>query len=136
MNKPTGLLKTVLSKLLTLISLHWISLTILLLFTITFLSLSPSSQLPSVPGSDKTHHFLAYAALMLPSALRKPRHLWLLILIFIAYSGGVELLQPLVNRYAEWSDWAANIIGVMIGAVIGVRLNRCFIASKTGLKNP
>lgn len=103
---------------------YWLVLTVLLLSAITFLSLQTSGKLPTVPGSDKTHHFIAYAVLTLPTALRKPRYWWLLALFFIGYSGVIEVLQPLFNRYAEGLDWAANAIGVLMGTIIGFQLRR------------
>ena len=45
---------------------------------------------------------IAYAILMLPTALRKPRHWKFIGVFFISYSGGIELVQPYVNRYGEY----------------------------------
>lgn len=104
---------------LSLIYRYWILWTVLVLAVITFLSLYPLERLPTVPGNDKTHHLIAYAALMLPTAVRRPRYWLFLGLGFIAYSGLIELLQPLSNRYAEWLDLLANSCGVIIGAVLG-----------------
>ena len=64
------------------------------------------------------HHLIAYAALVFPVALRKPQHWLLLVLFFIACSGGIELVQPLVNRYGEWLDMVANTIGVGCGILV------------------
>ena len=101
--------------LLTFIRTYWIFITLLTLTVITVLSLWPLEELPSVSGSDKTHHFIAYAALMFPTALRKPNY-WLLIgLFFICWSGSIELLQSYVNRYGEFQDLVANIIGLVSG---------------------
>jgi len=101
--------------LLKTIKAYWVVLTLATLAAITFLSLSPLQQLPPVPGTDKTHHLIAYAVLMFPTALRKPNN-WLLIgLLFIAYSGSIELIQPYVNRYGEWLDMLANVTGVACG---------------------
>ena len=109
---------------------YWIALTALLLTVITYLSLWPLPELPDMPGSDKSGHLIAYAALMLPVALRKPKH-WLLIgLCFIAYSGIIELIQPLVNRYAEWMDLLANSTGILLGAVIGRSIDRIFFTKR------
>ena len=91
-------------KLLTLIRKNWIIFTLFILLVITILSLWPLDELPSVPGTDKAHHLIAYAILMLPTALRKPNRWILFGLFFIAYSGAIELLQPYVNRYGEWND--------------------------------
>lgn len=112
------------TKLLNLIKRHWVSLTLFTLVAITALSLWPLENLPTVPGTDKTHHLIAYAALMFPVALRKPDRWIMLGLLFVAYSGAIELLQPYVNRYGEWLDLAANTAGVACGLVIAGLINR------------
>jgi hypothetical protein len=99
-------------KPLILIRNHWVSLTILILLSITCLSLWPLNDFESVPGSDKVHHLIAYAALMFPTALRKPPYWVLYGLLFLAFSGVIELVQPYVNRYGEWADMLANATGV------------------------
>ncbi|MDQ6966384.1 MAG: hypothetical protein Q9M23_05630 [Mariprofundaceae bacterium] len=101
--------------LLRLVLDYWRSLTLLILASITTLSLWPLEHLPAVPGGDKLHHAVAYAMLMFPVALRRPR-LWpLLGVFFLAWSGAIELIQPYVNRYGEWGDMAANGSGLLIG---------------------
>ena len=101
-----------------LIQKYWLQITLILLVSIATLSLWPVAHLPSVPGTDKTHHFVAYAALMLPTALRQPKH-WLIIAFsFLAFSGAIEIIQPYVNRYGEWLDMAANGIGLICGLII------------------
>lgn len=102
-------------RLLTLIQTAWWVITPLTLVAITTLSLWPLGQLPALPGSDKTHHLVAYAALMFPVALRKPRCWPWIGVFFIGWSGAIELLQPYVNRYAEWLDLAANTAGLTCG---------------------
>ncbi len=101
--------------ILTLSRKYWISITLFILTVITILSLWPLEELPPVPGSDKTHHFIAYAMLMLPTAIRKPDYLPAIVLFFICWSGAIELLQPFVNRYGEFQDLAANITGLVCG---------------------
>ena len=109
---------------------YWIAFTAVILLAITFLSLWPLPEFPDMPGNDKTGHFIAYATLMLPTALRRPKH-WLLYgLLFIAYSGVIELIQPFVNRYGEWLDLLSNATGVLLGAAIGAGVH-CFISGKT-----
>jgi len=76
-----------------------------------------------MPGSDKTHHILAYAVLMFPIALRRPRN-WLWAgLLFLVWSGCIELIQPHVNRYGEWADLLANLTGLLLGALIAKAVN-------------
>ena len=111
-------------KLLTLVRTNWVAFTMVNLLIITTLSLWPLENLPSVPGTDKTHHLIAYAALMFPTALRKPDK-WIMIgLLFIAYSGAIELLQPYVSRYGEWLDMAANTLGIICGLIVAELINR------------
>ena len=101
--------------LLTLIKKYWLSISLFCLTVITILSLLPLAELPPVPGTDKTHHFVAYALLMFPIALRKPKNWQIIVLFYIGWSGAIELIQPYVNRYGEWEDLAANIIGLICG---------------------
>ena len=100
--------------LLTLIKKYWIFATLFVLTAITILSLHPLPDLPA-PGSDKTHHFIAYATLIFPTALKRPKYWQIIVLFFIGWSGAIELIQPYVNRYGELQDLAANIIGLAFG---------------------
>lgn len=111
------------NRILNLIKAYWVALTVVILVAITVLSLTPVAELPEVPGTDKSHHFIAYALLMLPTALRKPKKWLLIALFFIAYSGGIELVQPYVNRYGEWLDLLANTGGLVCGIVLAGLFN-------------
>jgi len=112
------------SRLLLFIQTYWLVLTVLNLVLITALSLWPVEYLPKAPGSDKTHHLLAYALLMFPAGLRKPCNLLLVGLFFIGWSGVIELIQPYVNRYAEWWDLLANGVGVLSGYCLAWVVNQ------------
>jgi NhaP-type Na+/H+ or K+/H+ antiporter len=103
---------------LNIIRTHWVAFTLTILVAITLLSLWPLDELLPVPGTDKTHHLVAYALLMLPTALRKPDNWILFGILFICYSGAIELLQPYVNRYGEWMDMLANTGGVICGVIV------------------
>ncbi len=111
------------NKWLMFISKQWLGLTVVTLTAITALSLWPASALPSVPGSDKTHHFISYALLMFPVALAKPKHWYFIAIFFIVYSGMIEIIQPYVNRYGEWLDLLANSIGVMLAILLAQLLH-------------
>ena len=113
-------------RLLTLIKTNWLTVTLFFLATITIFSLWPLDELPPVPGSDKPHHLIAYAILMLPTALRKPNNWILFVLFFLAYSGAIELLQPYVNRCGEWLDMLANTAGVFCGLIVAEIINFFF----------
>lgn len=112
--------------ILSTIRRYWIAITLFTLTVIIVLSLYPLDKLPSVPGRDKTHHFIAYAALMFPTALKKPRYGVLITLFFIVCSGGIELIQPYVNRYGEIQDLAANVAGLACGFLLAQSTNWVF----------
>lgn len=133
-------------KFIEIINKYWALLTITLLIAISFLSLWPLEKLPGVPGTDKTHHFIAYAVLMFPTALRKPKNWKIYGICFVGYSGLIELVQPFVNRYGEWLDMLANMSGVMIGICLAALVNvivgykqrsiKQNLKQKRGLKGP
>lgn len=111
-------------QLFQIIKQYWLIICAIILLLITTLSLTPIPHLPAVPGSDKTHHFIAYGALFFPVALAKPKH-WLLIgLLFMGWSGAIELIQPYVNRYGEWLDLLANSIGLLCGYILALMINK------------
>ena len=112
--------------LITMLRTYWIIITILLLAVITLLSLTPVSSLPAVPGNDKMHHFIAYCVLMFLVALKRPRYSLLIALFLICWSGGIELLQPYVNRYSDWYDVLANGAGIVCGLLYARHIRSCF----------
>ncbi|MEO1341193.1 MAG: VanZ family protein [Cyanobacteria bacterium J06635_13] len=118
-------------KLLNQLGKYWLFSTLLILTTITTLSLWPLESLPAVPGTDKTHHFIAYGALMLPTALKKPKYWLLITLLFVICSGAIELFQPYVNRYGEFEDMIANISGLACGLIVAEILKRLFPADSS-----
>ena len=121
------------NSLLAIIRTYWIVITLFNLSVITLLSLYPLENLPSVPGSDKTHHLIAYGALMFPTALHKPKYWQFIGLFFICWSGVIELLQPYVNRYGEWLDMAANTIGIACSLLVAQLIN-WFMSVKSTFK--
>ena len=96
---------------------------------IAFLSLYPLTKLSEFPGTDKTHHLVAYFFLALPSGLKKPNKWALHICLFIIFGGVIEMIQPYLNRYGEWLDFFANTIGVIFGFFVGLTLNNKFLTS-------
>lgn len=117
-------MKMALDKSRALAQSLWLPITVIVLAAITTLSLTPMPELPEVPGSDKAHHLVSYAVLMMPAfAVLYVKRLSLM-LFFFAWSGAIELIQPHVNRYGEWADLVANGAGLLIGAGIGLTLSR------------
>lgn len=121
----------ILKSALNLVQIHWLLFTILIALIITGLSLYPVESLPPVPGSDKTHHFIAYGALAFPIALARPKKWLFLIVVFLACSGVIELVQPYVNRYGEWLDLGANGLGLVVGILIATFARSIILKEKS-----
>ena len=105
-------------------------LTIILAGAIGYLSLSPLAELPKAPGGDKLHHFIAYAALTFPMMFANARKWQRILILAILYGGAIELIQPFVNRYGEWLDFAANSAGCLIGAGLALLTSRLLAQAK------
>jgi len=95
--------------------------TLALAALIGFLTLTPI-QNPGVPGSDKSHHLIGFAALALPLSFSRPRLAPWVVLAAIAYGGVIEIIQPYVWRSGEVLDLAADAIGAVLGGAAGVGL--------------
>jgi len=102
----------------------WWPISLMMLVIVTIASLAPLPVLPEVPGTDKTHHIIAYALVVIPISFVKPRFFFLILIGVVAWSGVIELVQPFVNRYGEWSDLLANAVGVCLGCVFGFLLKK------------
>jgi len=72
-----------------------------------------------MPGNDKLHHVLGFAALTFPLCARDPRAALWLVPVAILLGGAIELIQPFVGRTAEWGDLVADGAGALIGAAAG-----------------
>jgi hypothetical protein len=116
---------------LMLVRQYWVALTLLTLLFVTALSLWPLDTLPPVPGGDKLHHLIAYAVLMFPAALSRPKKWMWLAAAFVAYSGVIELVQPYVNRHGEWLDMAANTAGIVCGIGVAELLRHSFLVKSS-----
>ncbi|WP_394418473.1 VanZ family protein [Sulfitobacter sp. 1A13191] len=90
---------------------------------IAVVTLIPSKAAPEVPGGDKVHHVLAFMALTLPSAAFYPKALLRVVLAAAFYAGLIEVIQPFVGRSGEPADFLADLLGIAIGAIIGLLLH-------------
>ncbi|MEO7587147.1 MAG: VanZ family protein [Arachnia sp.] len=96
-----------------------ILITIALAAVIAVLTLMPPNQVEVPSGSDKTYHFLAFAALALPLAAVRPRWSVALFLLYSAFGGAIEIIQPFVGRSRELADLVADMAGIAIGMALG-----------------
>lgn len=73
----------------------------------------------SVPGSDKLHHAVGFAALTIPTAIARPSWTPVVFLGACAYGGALEVVQRAFGRAAEINDFWADVAGAAAGCVIG-----------------
>ena len=92
---------------------------------ISWLTLTPQ-DLPKVDTLpvDKLAHVAAFAALILPSAILRPRFLWWIFPLAALLGFSIELIQPYVGRSQEWMDVVADCLGLIVGTGLGLILRR------------
>lgn len=100
-----------------------IALTIFLAVVIGLLTLLPLETPDLVPGSDKIHHVLGFAALAFPSAFLVPKLVRWIAPLALAYGALIEVVQPYVGRIGDASDFWADALGVLIGLGLGLVAN-------------
>ena len=89
--------------------------TIIIAVVIGMATLTPVEELPAVSGSDKLYHLISFAILTLPIAVIRPKALRVILILSVGYGGAIEVLQPLVDRNCELTDFLADLGGVALG---------------------
>ena len=102
-----------------------IPLTLIMTLTLTVAMLWPIEAPPPAPeGSDKLVHVIAFAALAFPLARTRRFGLLPVFVGASAFGGAIELIQPSFNRSADFNDWIADIVGVVLGIGCGLLYRR------------
>ena len=94
----------------------------LLLAIILFISLLPAAEAPTVFANDKLNHGLAFFTLSMMARLLWARtHAAILFILLVAFGGAIELLQLAMGfgRDADWIDFAADILAILLGIGAG-----------------
>ena len=88
-----------------------------LFLLVSFLALQPQPEGPPSTGWDKLDHLAAFAALSaLGCLIRGARPVSWVLAGLCAYGGLIEVLQMgIEGRGAEWGDWGADVLGVLLG---------------------
>ena len=103
-----------------------VTATVILGLTISWLTLTPK-DLPDLGPTlpvDKLAHMAAFAALILPSAVLRPRFLWWIFPLAALLGFSIELVQPYVGRSQEWMDVVADCVGLIVGTGLGLIIRR------------
>lgn len=100
----------------------------------------PVSHLPPIHVSDKTLHAVGFFALasvfgwtLRAHGHRRLRRVLLVLALMTIYAAVDEITQPLVNRYAAWSDWFADVFGA-VAAVLVWEITQAAYAVLKGIK--
>ena len=64
---------------------------------------------------------------------RRLRRVLLVLVLMTIYAAVDELTQPLVNRYAAWSDWFADVFGAAAAMLVWETTQAAYAALK-GIK--
>lgn len=87
-----------------------------------------------LPGSDKVQHMAAFFTItMLGRVGYRGLSRVKLVLAMVAFGGLIEVVQmvPELHRDAEWSDWLADILAVIL-ALVAARLVESRRAGRAG----
>ena len=96
-----------------------IILTTILKMLICVGTLTPLIEQIDASGSDKWHHFIAFAALVYPLTFAS-RSYWMPASIFgLSLGASIEFIQPYVNRFGDIKDLQADMLGVSVGLLVG-----------------
>ena len=99
-------------------------ITVALAAVIGLATLIPAQKLPDAPGTEKLHHTLSFAALLLPMSFAKPHQFWKYAVYRIMFGIFVELAQPFVNGSGEVGDVLADACFIGLGCAVGVSFVR------------
>lgn len=89
------------------------------------LSLMPASISAPSTGWDKSNHALGFAALAFFAHWARPASIPMALLGLLGYGALIEGLQSLTpDRLAEWSDLWADGVGLLVGAVLALMVQR------------
>ena len=81
------------------------------------------SQLP-YPDAGKLLQFGAFALLVLPCSLLRPRSFVWIIPFALIFAGVIEAVQPQIGREREFLGFLVGILGVGFGMALGLGLRQ------------
>lgn len=112
--------------MVSFIKIYWKTILITcIVFSLSVLDFSKVDSAPKLKYGDKIIHILMYCVLtcflcidtMNEQKWKKNSYILICFLYPIVFGGIIEIIQELYfpPRTAEWFDWVADIVGVVIG---------------------
>lgn len=99
----------------------WRAASVVLALVIAYFTiLTPQQGAPLGPWSDKIYHFVAFAILVMPTAIIYKRALFWVVPAALLFGGAIEIIQPYVGRQGDFADFFADALGVLFGAAAGL----------------
>ena len=98
--------------------IYWL-MSVLMLVLILVGTLSPqnSIELPG-NGSDKSLHFVAFAALVSPLIFYNLKNSYWIVPLALGLGALIEVFQPIFGRHRDISDFYADTLGVFFSLII------------------
>ncbi|MDB0012735.1 VanZ family protein [Paracoccaceae bacterium] len=89
-------------------------------------TLTPGAGKLAPQGADKLLHTADFALLVMPMLMVRLKTglvIAPLALLALLFGAAIELIQPYVNRFGDFSDFWADFVGVLIGVNLAILLN-------------
>ena len=108
----------IINKIFTNGYIYWI-MTVLMLVLILMGTLSPQNSIElHGSGSDKTLHFIAFAALVSPLIFYNLKNSYWIVPLALGLGALIEVFQPIFGRHRDVSDFYADTLGVFFSLIV------------------
>ena len=98
--------------------IYWI-VTVLMLVLILVGTLAPQNRIElPITGSDKSLHFVAFAALVSPLIFYNLKNSYWIVPLALGLGALIEVFQPIFGRHRDVSDFYADTLGVSFSLIV------------------
>ncbi|MDG2097612.1 MAG: VanZ family protein [Paracoccaceae bacterium] len=98
--------------------IYWI-VTVLMLVLILVGTLAPQNRIElPITGSDKSLHFVAFAALVSPLIFYNLKNSYWIVPLALGLGALIEVFQPIFGRHRDVSDFYADTLGVFFSLIV------------------
>lgn len=102
----------------------WRAASVVLALVIAYFTILRQQQgAPLGPWTDKIYHFVAFAILVMPTAIIYKRALFWVVPAALVFGASIEIIQPYVGRQGEFADFVGDALGALFGAAAGLLIH-------------